>query len=139
MLDKYPNVKNIFTYLMTPNIPSDSPMVRIALYTSAVLIVVGVLIPYVSRKVENARLRIFLQGIAQVVSIGGLGWIILFLLRFEDLPPFDRRFWTYLWFIPVAILFAIRFKQYKKKIPVEINAQLRREKYDKYLPKPKRT
>jgi hypothetical protein len=126
------------TYLTTNDIPADTHLTRISLGVSLGVTVVGVVLlvaPYLAKRLRSV---VWLPVLSSVLLVAGIGWGILFGLRYEALFPFDRRVWEYVWFLPVIGFTVYRLRHYKKTIPQHVAVAKRHKHYDKYLPKPKR-
>ena len=132
-------MSQLSNYLTSSIIPADSHLVRIGIGVSIGLVVLGLVLWLVSLRFRRTTWGVLLQRVSPILGAVGLGWLLLFLLRFQSLYPFNRRIWVYVWAILALGWFAYRLWTFCSVVPAKRHENIRYQKYDKYLPKPKKS
>jgi hypothetical protein len=133
-------------YLINPDIPFVSPFVITGVGISLFLLISGILIPVVMKRLMASTgrfyakpelwLRLFVAW-AGIWRWLGLIWLLFFLLRYEGLPPFTMRIWVYIVILPFLVWMWLAWQKERRLTPALERQSTRHEHYDKYLPRPK--
>lgn len=133
-------LEKVVAYFISSAIPADTRLVRIGLGLAVILIILGIIFPFVigwrwRHSVWHKRqIRI---PTTLLLRLAGVVWFLAFFLRYETIVPFNRRIWAYLPILPVAgMLFFLRHR-YHRLAPEHIKEKLLAKQYGSYLPQSK--
>ncbi len=136
-------ITQFLNYFVDPNAAVDSLFVKIGLLLSGLMLAFGLFWPFFYhrffRNQSKTNFLYLLRYWTPVFRGAGLGWLVLFFLRYESIFPFQYRIWVYGGLIPVIVWLIILFLRFKKRKPEIIKKDILKDHYEKYLPKPKRT
>jgi hypothetical protein len=125
-------------YFISQSIPADSRFVIAGMILSGVLLLIGLLLPFIASRIKSKKFipfRSLVTPLSSLFRIMGFLWLLLFFLRYEGIPLFMVRLWVYSLLIPFGIMIVLIIRRHKKVLPSLVKEDVLKERYQKYLPK----